>query len=96
MQKEEDKLLVRIAEMYYQEDKNQSQISKELNIHRSTISRLLKRSRTSLRTSDRVHPKRSGTIATILPASYLTTLLLFSPLSLILFLLSYTFFMLLL
>ena len=45
MQKEEDKLLVRIAEMYYQEDKNQSQISKELNIHRSTISRLLKRSR---------------------------------------------------
>ena len=45
MQKEEDKLLVRIAEMYYQEDKNQSQIAKELNIHRSTISRLLKRSR---------------------------------------------------
>ncbi|WP_249641484.1 MULTISPECIES: sugar-binding transcriptional regulator [unclassified Enterococcus] len=42
---EEDKLLVRIAEMYYQEDKNQSQISKELNIHRTTISRLLKRSR---------------------------------------------------
>lgn len=42
---EEDKLLVRIAEMYYQEDKNQNQISKELNIHRSTISRLLKRSR---------------------------------------------------
>ena len=31
--------------MYYQEDKNQSQISKELNIHRSTISRLLKKSR---------------------------------------------------
>lgn len=45
MLKEEDKLLVRIAEMYYQEDKTQSQISKELNIHRSTISRLLKRSR---------------------------------------------------
>lgn len=42
---EEDKLLVKIAQMYYQEDKNQSQISKELNIHRSTISRLLKRSR---------------------------------------------------
>ncbi|MCH4176538.1 MAG: sugar-binding transcriptional regulator [Streptococcaceae bacterium] len=42
---DEDKLLVRIAEMYYQEDKNQSQISKELNIHRTTISRLLKRSR---------------------------------------------------
>ncbi|MBS7576886.1 sugar-binding transcriptional regulator [Enterococcus sp. MMGLQ5-2] len=45
MDLEEDKLLVRIAEMYYQEDKNQSQISKELNIHRTTISRLLKRSR---------------------------------------------------
>lgn len=41
----EDKLLIRIAEMYYLEDKNQSQISKELNIHRSTISRLLKKSR---------------------------------------------------
>jgi DNA-binding transcriptional regulator LsrR (DeoR family) len=41
----EDKLLVQIAQMYYQEDKNQSQISKELNIHRSTISRLLKKSR---------------------------------------------------
>lgn len=41
----EDKLLIRIAEMYYLEDKNQSAISKELNIHRSTISRLLKKSR---------------------------------------------------
>lgn len=41
----EDKLLIRIAEMYYQEDKNQSEISKELQIHRSTISRLLKKSR---------------------------------------------------
>ncbi len=41
----EDKLLVQIAQMYYQEDKNQSQISKELNSHRSTISRLLKKSR---------------------------------------------------
>ncbi len=41
----EDKLLVQIAQMYYQEDKNQSQIAKELNIHRSTISRLLKKSR---------------------------------------------------
>ncbi|WP_336682297.1 sugar-binding transcriptional regulator [Enterococcus casseliflavus] len=45
MDKEEDKLLVRIAQMYYQEDKTQNQISKELNIHRSTISRLLKKSR---------------------------------------------------
>lgn len=42
---DEDRLLVRIAEMYYKEDKNQSEISKELKIHRSTISRLLKRSR---------------------------------------------------
>lgn len=42
---DEEKLLIRIAEMYYQEDKNQSQIAKELNIHRTTISRLLKRSR---------------------------------------------------
>lgn len=41
----EDKLLIRIAEMYYQENKNQSEISKALNIHRSTISRLLKKSR---------------------------------------------------
>ena len=41
----EDKLLVKIAEMYYQENKTQSQISKELGIHRTTISRLLKQSR---------------------------------------------------
>lgn len=45
MKEVEDKLLVEIAQMYYLEDKNQSQISKELNIHRSTISRLLKKSR---------------------------------------------------
>lgn len=45
MKKDEDKLLVRIAEMYYQENKTQSQIATELNIHRSTISRLLKRSK---------------------------------------------------
>ncbi|WP_396954438.1 helix-turn-helix domain-containing protein, partial [Niallia sp.] len=31
--------------MYYQENKTQSQIATELNIHRSTISRLLKRSK---------------------------------------------------
>lgn len=41
----EDKLLVKIAEMYYQENKTQSQISKELGIHRTTISRLLKQCR---------------------------------------------------
>ena len=45
MKMDEDKLLVRVAEMYYQEDKKQSEIAKELNIHRTTISRLLKRSR---------------------------------------------------
>lgn len=45
MNMDEDRLLVKIAEMYYKEDKNQSDISKELHIHRSTISRLLKRSR---------------------------------------------------
>lgn len=42
---ETNRLLVRIAELYYNEDRTQSQISKELNIHRSTISRLLKKSR---------------------------------------------------
>ena len=41
----EDKLLVKIAEMYYQENKTQNQIAKELGIHRTTISRLLKQSR---------------------------------------------------
>ena len=45
MSNEEEKQLVKIAEMYYLENKTQSQISKELNIHRSTISRLLKLSR---------------------------------------------------
>jgi len=44
---ETEKTLIRVAEMYYMEDKNQSEISKELNIHRSTISRLLKQSRES-------------------------------------------------
>ena len=45
MSNEEEKQLVKIAEMYYLENKTQSQISKELDIHRSTISRLLKLSR---------------------------------------------------
>lgn len=43
---ETNRLLVRISELYYNEDKTQNQISKELNIHRSTISRLLKKART--------------------------------------------------
>jgi DNA-binding transcriptional regulator LsrR (DeoR family) len=42
----DDKLLVRVAEMYYLEEKTQSQIAKELAIHRTTISRLLKKART--------------------------------------------------
>lgn len=41
----DDKLLVRVAEMYYLEEKTQSQISKSLGIHRTTISRLLKQAR---------------------------------------------------
>lgn len=41
----DNKLLIKIAEMYYLENQTQSQISKQLNIHRSTISRLLKRTR---------------------------------------------------
>lgn len=41
----QEQLLVKIAEMYYLENKTQSQISKELGIHRTTISRLLKQSR---------------------------------------------------
>lgn len=45
MDTHDHKLLIKIAEMYYLENQNQSQISKQLNIHRSTISRLLKRTR---------------------------------------------------
>lgn len=45
MTQEEEKLLIKIAEMYYLENKTQNEISKELNIHRTTISRLLKQSR---------------------------------------------------
>lgn len=61
MSKDEDKLLVRIAEMYYQEDKNQNQISKELKIHRSTISRLLKRSRNEGIVSISINYDKTGT-----------------------------------
>lgn len=45
METYDNKLLIRIAEMYYIENLNQSQISKKLNIHRTTISRLLKKTR---------------------------------------------------
>ena len=43
----QERLLIKIAEMSYLENKTQSQISKELGIHRSTISRLLKQTRES-------------------------------------------------
>lgn len=42
---DERKLLIKVAEMYYNEDKNQAEISRELGIHRTTISKLLKQSR---------------------------------------------------
>lgn len=41
----EKKLLIKIAQMYYEQDMTQSQISKELNIYRTTISRMLKKVR---------------------------------------------------
>ncbi len=44
-QKEERKLLIRIARMYYEQDLTQSEISKILGIYRTTISRMLKRVR---------------------------------------------------
>lgn len=45
MSKEYESLLVQIAQMYYLDDKTQGQIATELQIHRSTISRLLKQCR---------------------------------------------------
>lgn len=45
MTREKGQLLVEIAQMYYLDNKTQSQISKELKIHRSIISRLLKECR---------------------------------------------------
>lgn len=42
---DENKLLFKIAQMYYEQDMTQSQISKELNIYRTTISRMLKKIR---------------------------------------------------
>lgn len=44
-EREERKLLVKIAQMYYEEDMTQSDISKELNIYRTSVSRLLKKAR---------------------------------------------------
>lgn len=42
---EEERLLLKLAQMYYEKDLTQSEIAKELNINRSTISRMLKKVR---------------------------------------------------
>lgn len=42
MDQDEYKLLVKIAQMYYEENKTQSEISRSLGIHRTSISRMLK------------------------------------------------------
>ncbi|MBD1379515.1 sugar-binding transcriptional regulator [Metabacillus arenae] len=42
---EEQRLLVKIARMYYEDDMTQSAIAKDLGIYRTTISRLLKKAR---------------------------------------------------
>lgn len=42
MERDEYKLLVKIAQMYYEENKTQSEISSDLGIHRTSISRMLK------------------------------------------------------
>ncbi|WP_137469360.1 sigma factor-like helix-turn-helix DNA-binding protein, partial [Escherichia coli] len=39
------RLLVKIAQRYYEQDMTQAQIARELGIYRTTISRLLKRGR---------------------------------------------------
>lgn len=43
--KEDKKLLIKIAQMYYEQNLTQSEISNELGIYRTTISRMLKRVR---------------------------------------------------
>ncbi len=45
MELEKNQLLARVAHLYYIEDINQAQIAKDLNIHRTTISRMLKEAR---------------------------------------------------
>lgn len=47
MKQEREKLLKRVAYLYYIENKTQSEIAKELNIYRTTISRMLKEARES-------------------------------------------------
>lgn len=61
MTNEEQKQLVQIAEMYYLENKTQSEISRALNIHRSTISRLLKLSREKEIVKITIDPFAAGT-----------------------------------
>ena len=39
---EQHKMLIKIAQLYYEENKTQSEIAKIVNIHRSSISRMLK------------------------------------------------------
>lgn len=39
------RLIVKIAQLYYEQDMTQAQIARELGIYRTTISRLLKRGR---------------------------------------------------
>lgn len=61
LENNEDRMLVRIAEMYYLENKNQSEIAKELNIHRTTISRLLKRARNEQIVNITINYDKAGT-----------------------------------
>ena len=61
MTKDEQKQLVKIAEMYYLENKTQSEISRALQIHRSTISRLLKLSREKGIVKITIDPFQAGT-----------------------------------
>jgi DNA-binding transcriptional regulator LsrR (DeoR family) len=39
------RLIVKVAQLYYEQDMTQAQIARELGIYRTTISRLLKRGR---------------------------------------------------
>ena len=45
MENEKHQLLARVAHLYYIEDINQAKIAKDLNIHRTTVSRMLKEAR---------------------------------------------------
>lgn len=46
MNNEKRRLLAKIAYLYYIEGKNQAEISTELDIYRTTVSRLINRART--------------------------------------------------